>query len=123
MLTLLRYLSAMLTVLLTVSEVRPATSRRPATLGPAGADPGDRQWDATGTLTSPFSWPREGLFQRLVQKPLLHLPHTEPLGGDESLMSHRPGQKGHRSCQVLLPCLYSELVCFFFVIGRIFLNM
>lgn len=113
----------MLTVVITVSEVRPATSRRPATPGPAGADPGDRQWDATGTLTSPFSWPREGLFQGLVQKHLLRLPRTGPLWGDVSLMSHCPGQKGHRSCQVVLPCLYSGLVCFFFVIEKVFLNM
>jgi hypothetical protein len=40
--------SALIMILVHLSEVLPATSHPPATQDPAGADPGDRKWDMTG---------------------------------------------------------------------------
>lgn len=50
MLMLGRYLSALLMILVNISEVRPATSHRPVTLGPVEVDHGDHKWDMTGTV-------------------------------------------------------------------------
>lgn len=70
-------LSALLMILVPVSEVHPATSHPPAIPDPVGVGPGDRKWAMTGRLPPPSAGPGRawaGLFQGL------RLPH-EAAGG------------------------------------------
>lgn len=65
------YLCALLIILVTISEVHPATSRPPATLGLAAADPGDHKQRMMGTsqsslIAGPWVGPGQGLMQKYL---------------------------------------------------------
>lgn len=130
MLTLRRYLSALLMTLVNISEVHPATSHPPVTPDPEAADPGDRQWDTMGIAHFCLAaGPWEGLVAVTHSEALsVRLPYTRPFGGyinagqafNKSLALAR---KLSISLEVVLICLNSELVYFFFFVRKVFQNM
>ena len=83
MLVLCRYLSALLIILVNISEVHPATSHPPVTLGLAAADPGDLKQHMTGTTWScPIAGPWVGHVQYCARKHLLCACCTQGYLGD-----------------------------------------